>query len=139
MGRTKSQLFHLSKIVNWIFVEDDPSHLMEWIVTVRPDFGQIERVELTRCRLRFRHDLYVQGPRGKITPLYGVEQISCRIVGIGTGQLIGRLARQIAYALIGFEMVFDVMDITLLIDIHIGVTAVPVHVSVTIGCTPIGK
>lgn len=71
-------------------------------------------------------------PRREVALLDGVEEIANGIVGVGAGELVGLLGRQVLDALSGLEVELAVVSFALLVGELEGVRAVAVHESVAI-------
>lgn len=58
----ESGLLNLSVIVLWVSIQSHLTNLMEWVVLVGPDLGDIEDVESVGVSILFWHELNVPGP-----------------------------------------------------------------------------
>lgn len=98
-----------------------------------PDFGQIERIEFTSCRLLGSHNLNVHGPAGIISLGNRIEQISDGIVRIGSRELLGFFGLDEFDTLIRFVVEFAIVVLAFFVDQFERVGSVAVHVSIAVG------
>ena len=85
---------YLGEVVLGISVQDHLSDLNQRVVAVRPDLGQVERVEGALLGLLEGHNLDLQVPRGVVAALDGIEQIPSRVVRVLSGQTGGKISRE---------------------------------------------
>ncbi len=128
VARRRRELLHLGVVVDRVAVQGEPPHLDQRVVRVRPHLGQVERVEPVAGRVIERHDLHVHGPAGVLAARDRLEQIPGVVVVVGPDQL-GRLGvGEELDALVGLEVVLHPEPLARLVDPHVGVARVPVHV-----------
>ena len=91
--RFEGRLLDLRKVVHGIAVKDQSRRLrLQRIILVRPDLGQVERIDVIRVRFVLRHDLDADAPLRKVTLRDGVEQIALRVIRIFAAQFFGSFA-----------------------------------------------
>ena len=95
---------------------------------MRPDLGQVERIEAIRRRVLERHDLHFQLPCRVLSALDAVEQVAAVEIRIGAGHGLRFSGGEVLNALLGLEVVLDPDALALGVDPHVGVAAVAVHV-----------
>ena len=71
----ESGLLHLGKVVFRIPVELEYAYLMERVLTVPPDFGDVKGVFIMLEGLLFGHNLNVHCPSGVFSALNGLVKI----------------------------------------------------------------
>ncbi len=94
---------------------------------MRPHLRQIERIEPVVLGVREGHDLHLQCPTGMITALDRLEQITGVVVGVRRRHLVALVLGEELDALIGQEVVLHPELVPGLVDPHVGVRAVAVH------------
>ena len=80
---------------------------------MRPDLGQIERVEAIGLGVVEWHDLHMQRPARALSALDRFVEIPRVVVAVDAGQPIGLRLGQELVSLIGLEMVFHPELLTL--------------------------
>ncbi len=95
---------------------------------MRPDLGQIERVEPVVRGLRLGHDLHLQRPARVLALLDRLEEVVAMEVGIGSRHLVGLLLGEELDALVDLEVVLDPEGLAVGVDPPVGVRGVAVHV-----------
>ena len=119
--------------VGRVAVQRQPADLVQRVVAVRPDLGQVEGVEPVGLGLLEGHDLHLQRPAGVIAPLDRVEQVAPVVVGVLAGQPVGLLLGEEVDALVGLEVVLHPEALAFGVDPHVGVARVAVHVPPALG------
>ena len=133
MAWGESNLLSLGVEVLWVPVEGELSDLLEWVVGVRPDLGDVVNVESVLGGVSNWHHLNVKGPRWEVAVLDGVEKIGGREVLVLHSHLGGLLGSEVLDSLIGLEVVLDPEGFTGGIDPLEGVRTVSIHVAITNG------
>mmetsp|Transcript_15936 Transcript_15936/g.22467 ORF Transcript_15936/g.22467 Transcript_15936/m.22467 type:complete len:335 (-) Transcript_15936:686-1690(-) len=103
--RGKGNLFDLGKVIPRISIEHDSPNLDQRKIPVRPNFGDIERIEIRPLCFVQVHDLQVNSPRREVFVGDGIEKVPCGIVRVRAGQFVSLLRTEIADPLVGFKMV----------------------------------
>ena len=75
IGWAQRQLLDFGEVVVGIPVQLDDANLDQREVSVRPDLGEVERVERLLLGVQFRHDLHTEPPLRELTPLDRTEKI----------------------------------------------------------------
>ncbi len=88
VARLEGGLLDLGVIIGGIAIQRQPANFDQWIVLMRPDFGQIERIEPIRFGILERHDLHVERPTGIVATLDRVVQITLMVVAIFSGKSV---------------------------------------------------
>jgi hypothetical protein len=123
-------LLDLGEEVLGVAVEHHPADRDRRVVLVRPDLGQVERVEVVGGRVLVRHDLHLEAPGRvvlagdrlpQVTPVV-VEVLGAYGPGLGVGEVLD--------ALLGLEVVLDPEPLARGVLPHIRAAAVAVHVAV---------
>ena len=105
---------------------------------MRPDLGQVERVEPVRRRVLERHDLHLEPPLRRIARGDRVPQVTTEEVGV-LGHHRVRLGQgEVLDALDGLEVVLDPEPLAGRVHPRVGVAAVAVHVPVAAGRAAVG-
>ena len=71
--RGEGSLFHLCEVVFRITIEFHYAHFDQWVVSLRPDFGQIKRIVLVCLCLFLCHYLDEERPSRKISTFDGLQ------------------------------------------------------------------
>ena len=121
-------LLHLGVEVGQVAVERHRPDLDQRVVAVRPDLGQVERVEPVGLGLLEGHDLHVQRPAREVAVADRLEQVLPVVVGVLAGDPVGVLLGEEVDPLIGLEVVLDPELVAAGVDPHVGVARVAVHV-----------
>ena len=93
----------------------------------------IENVELVVFTLLLRYELHVPCPRGEVALGDVVVQVLRGIVLVGSCEVCSLLASEVLDPLVGLEVILDVVNFTLLVHPLVGVRAVAIQMSETIG------
>ena len=80
--RLERRLFHLGVVVGQVAVQGQPADLDQRVVAVRPDLGQVERVEPVVLGFLERHDLHLQRPARELAARDRVIQVALVVVGV---------------------------------------------------------
>ena len=125
----EARLLDLGEEVVRVAVERQRAHLDARVVLLRPDLGQIEGIEPVFLGLVVRHDLEVQIPGRMLAPSDGLVEILPVNVGVGSGQPLGLLVREVLHALVRQEVPLHPEPLTRGVDQRVRVRAVAVHVA----------
>lgn len=102
-------------------------------IAVAAHLGNVERVEWAAIRLVLSHDLEVQGPRGIVGSVDGVEQIPDRVIRIFRRQPVRLRSGQVPDALVRLEMPLHVKGLTGFVHDLECVRTIAIHEPVAIG------
>ena len=129
--RLERGLFDLCMEISGVAVQGQLADLDQRVVLVRPDLGQIKRVDAIGLGILVRHDLPLECPARVVPVADVVEQIGAVVIAVGPRQLVGFVLAKvgIAVALIGVEVELDPEFLALGIDQRIGVAGIPVHLA----------
>jgi hypothetical protein len=131
--RLEGRLLDFGLKVARIAVQSQPADLMQGIVTVGPDLGQIKGIEAVVLGLFKWHDLNFQRPAGVFPPLDRLAQIAAVVVGVFPGDPIGLFLGEKLDALVGLEVVLDPEPFAFGVNPHVRVARVAVHVPIALG------
>lgn len=95
--------------------------------------SHIENVELVVFTLLLGDELYVPCPGGEVALSDVFVKVLRGIVLVGCGKILSLLASEVLDALIGLEVILDVVNFALLVHPLVGVRAVSIQMSETIG------
>jgi len=123
IARFKRGLLDFREIIFRIAVQLQLADLMQRVVLVRPHLRQVERVDVIGLRLFFRHDLNAHAPLGEVPFRDGMEQIALRVIGIGSLECAGLLAKEVLDPLLGLEVPLHVEEFIFRVDQAEGVAA----------------
>jgi len=130
VGRVEGNLLDLGEVVLDVLVQEELSDLAERELTLRPDMGEIEDVDLLVLPevlgLLGSHGLDLDVPTREVAVLNGVVQIL--LMGIRR-VVVGILLGNEACTLLGLEVNLSVDPLALLVDELSGVTVVAVHLA----------
>jgi hypothetical protein len=96
---------------------------------MRPDLGEVERVEAIVIRILERHDLHLQRPAREVAPLDRVVEIALVVVAVLARDAVGFGLGEALDALVGLEVVLDPEAFSGRVHPHVGVRRVAVHVA----------
>ena len=130
VGRGEGGLLHILEVVVRVAVELHVAHFDQRIILLRPDLGQIERMEAVGRCIGLRHDLHVQGPAGEVAVLDRVVQVALGALAITGDHRGGLLIGQVLDALLGLEVELDPVALVVRTDEAVGVRAKQVHMTV---------
>ncbi len=116
VARLEGCLLDFSEVILGVAVEGHLSDFNERVIAVRPDLGEIERVDVVGLRFSFGHDLHADSPLGEVAVLDRPEEVALRVVRIFAAHRIGFLAREVLDALLGLEVPFDIEQLVLVVD-----------------------
>lgn len=139
MAGGEGDLLDLGEVVIGVLVEDQLSDALERVVGMGPHLGNVKDVPLVGGGVGLRHDLDLEAPGGAFTGLDVVEEFASGEVGVLALHLLGLFGAHVLDAGVGLEVELDVEDLTLGVDPTEGVTAVSVHVAVSVRGTTIGE
>lgn len=128
VGRTECELLDLGEVVPGIPIELQHADIDRWKVRLRPDLGNVERIEREGFRLPLGHHLQLDGPlreiarfnrseQGLLIPLAGTPHDRFRL-GVGV----------VTMSLAGLEMELHPDALALVVPQAVGMTAVAIHV-----------
>jgi len=123
-------LLDLGEEVLGVAVEHHPADRDRRVVLVRPDLGQVERVEPVVGRVLKRHDLHLEAPDRVIFLLDGLPQVAPVVVGVLAAHGPGLGVGEVGDALLGLEVVLDPDLLARGILPQVRAAAVAVHVAV---------
>jgi hypothetical protein len=135
--RRESRLLNFSVIVLGVPVQGHLTNSVERVVLVRPNLGDIENIKPVVLGIFFRHELNVESPGRIITFLNRFVEITSGEILILEGHCVLLLGGEIFDALVCFEMVFNVMNFTLIVNPFEGMRRVSVHESVAVRSTSV--
>jgi len=127
VGRREAGLLDLREEVRGVLVQGHDADLVERVVRVRPDLGEVEGVEAVGLRVLVGHDLHGEAPLREVPGLDRVEEVTAVEVRVRAGDLLGLLAREVLDALQAVEVILDPEALAGGVDPHVGVGAVAVH------------
>lgn len=122
-------LFNLGEKVGWVAVKDHLSDLLEWVILVGPDLGDIKDIPAILGCIFLLHHLEVHGPAGEIALGDGIEQVLDVAVRVGAIEMNGFIIRVIFDSLIGLEVPLHKVCNTLSIDEFQRVGRETIHVA----------
>ena len=121
-------LLDLGVEVRRVPVECQLANFDQRVVTVRPDLGQVERIEAIGLGFIEGHDLHLERPARVRAPHDRLEQIPAVEVGVRAGDRVSLRLAEVFDALVGLEVILHPEPLLLRIDPHVGVAGVAVHV-----------
>ena len=133
------RLLHFGKIVFRIAIQHQLADFDKRIVFVRPNLGEVERIDGISLRFFFRHDLNAHAPLGEVFPGDGVEEIALRVVRIYAPHRRRVFAREVLDSLFRLEVILHVKEFVVGIDQAESVAAEAVHVAKAVGRAAVGK
>jgi hypothetical protein len=104
---------------------------------VRDDLSHVKDVELVGFSSFFGNELDIPCPRWEVALLNVLEQILLREIFISTCHCCRFFGSKIFNALVGLEVIFDIVDLSLVIYPFVSVRAVSIYMSVTIRSTSV--
>jgi len=132
MGGRERGLFHILVVVVRVTVKNLLSYWDQGIITVGPDFCDIEDVPFVFGSVRLGHNLSAESPGGEVPSSDLVEQIVLCEIHILNFHRIGIFSREILDSLVSFEMPFDEESLAIFVNPSVGVRAISVHTSVPV-------
>ena len=130
---SKGYLLSLSEIVLRVLVEEDLANWDERVILLGDCLSHVENVELVVFALLLGDELNVPCPRGEVALSDVFVKVLRGIVLVGGGEILSLLASEVLDALIGLEVILDIVNFALLVHPLVGVRAVPIQMSETIG------
>jgi hypothetical protein len=94
--------------------------------------SHIENVKLVVFTLLLGDELNVPCPGGEVALSDVFVKVLRGIVLVGSGKILSLLASEVLDALIGLEVIFDVVNFALFVNPLVGVRAVAIQMSETI-------
>lgn len=138
MGGSESGLLGLGVEVLRVLVKDKSADLLERVVAMGPDLGQIVDVESIVIGISDGHDLSVPSPGGEVALLDIVEKVHGGVILGLHAHLAGGLVGEVLDALVSLVVILDEEFLTGLVDPLESVGAISVHVSETIRGAAVG-
>ena len=133
----EGELFDLRIPIDRIFVEHQLADFDQRIILMRPDLGQIERIDAIGLGILIGHDLPFERPARVIAFVDRVEQVATVIVAVLARFLDCLVLRQMGIAAfrpdVGVEVEFDPELLAILVDEHVGMAAIAVHLAPVLG------
>lgn len=126
-------MLSLSMVVLGVSIKGHLSNLLQGIVGVGPDLGDVKHVELIVVGILHGHDLHEPAPRGEFSCLNGIVEIPSGPVLVLDSLLLGLFSSEVLNSLVSLEVVLDVVVLALIIHPGEGVGGVTIHVTVAIG------
>jgi len=130
MRGRKCSLLDLCEVIFRVFVERQLSEAAEREFLLRPCFGEVEDTVLEFLGLLGRHDLYVDGPRGKLLALNGVKEVFGCMIWVRRGECGRLFVVKCLRALVSLEVNLYIAEGAIGLGEFVGVTRVAVHVTV---------
>jgi hypothetical protein len=138
VGRVEGDLLNLGEVVLDVLVQEELSDLAERELTLRPDVGEIEDVDLLVLPevlgLLGGHGLDLDVPSREVTLLNGVVQILLMSIG---RVVVGVLLGDEACTLLRLEVDLGIHPLALLVDELGSVSVVAVHLAPVLGDTAV--
>lgn len=75
MAWSESRLLNLSVVVFWVSVESHDTNLLQWVVFVWPDLGDVKNVESVGFSILLWHQLHKPGPGWEFFSMDCVEKV----------------------------------------------------------------
>ncbi|MNQ46785.1 hypothetical protein D3C85_606110 [compost metagenome] len=123
-------MLDFGKDVFRVAVEFEIAHFDQRVILVRPDLGQVERIDFVVMGLVFGHDLDVERPARKVTRFDAVEQIPMMTFPVAANQILRFLVAEVLHALLALEGELDPVPLVVGVDQAEGVAAETVHVPI---------
>src|SRR5699024_3340341 len=130
IGRIKGSLLHIGKIVVWISIELQYTHINQWIIAMWPNLRQIKGVKRAVFRLLLGHDLDFHIPTWEFSLLNGIIQISLVRLSIYTNGFDCLLVGEVFYSLLGFKVKLHPYPFVVCVNHTKGMAPKPMHVSI---------
>ena len=99
----------------------------------------IENVELVVFPLLLGDELHVPCPRGEVALGDILVQVLRGIVLVGSCEVCSLFASEVLDALVGLEVILDVVNLALFVHPLVSVRAVSIHVSIAVGSASVRK
>ena len=129
-ARLEGRLLDLGEEVLRVAVERHRADLDQRVVGVRPDLGEVERVDPVGLGVLVGHDLDRQRPRREVAAPDALVEVATVEVGVLAGDPGGVLVGEPLDALVAVEVVLHPVLLAGRVDPQVGVRAVAVHVAV---------
>ena len=117
----EGRLLDLGEVVGRVAVQLQDADLLQGIVLVRPDLGEVEGVVGRLVGIALRHDLDHHSPLGKVTALDGLKQIALMGFTILADQFCRLGVGHALDALHGLEVELDPVALAGVIEKAVGV------------------
>ncbi|MCY1441489.1 hypothetical protein D9M71_578060 [compost metagenome] len=127
--RREGGLLDLGEVVLRVAIELQDAHLDQREFAMRPDLGQVERVEAGLPRLLIGHHLDAETPFREVTCLDAVEQVFLGALAAATDHVRGLGIGPVFVPLQGLEVELDPDALVGRIDQAVGVRTVAVDVA----------
>jgi hypothetical protein len=135
----EGDLLGFGMVVLWVTVESDSADLLEWVVTVWPDLGDVVDVEAVVISVGDWHHLDVPGPRGGASVSDVVVQVSGGEVLVLDTLGCGLCGSEVLDSGVSLEVVLHEEGLAFGIDPLEGVRAVAIHVAVAVWGSSVGE
>merc|ERR1719234_2661959 len=132
-------IVNLGKIVSWIPVQCELANRDEREVSVGPDLGQVEGVELPVFSLFKGHHLNIHGPGGEVPVGDRVVKIPNSVIRILLGHFISLMPVKSLDALVSLPVELAVDRLIVIVHHLECVRTVSIHESVAIGGSAVRK
>src|SRR5699024_9539579 len=127
--RRERSLFDFSKEVLWIAVQLHGTHLDAWVICLRDGLGQVEDVVTVGLGIFVWNDLNVELPGWIVATRNRLVEITTVRFGVDTGHSLGFFIREVFQA-VGWQEVATYPEaFAFVIDPHVGVRAVAIHIA----------
>lgn len=130
-------MLSLGMEVLWVPVEGELTDLLQRVVGVRPDFGDVVDVESVLFSVGNWHHLNEKGPGWEVSVLDGVEEIGGGEILVSHTHLSRLLGSEILDSLVGLEVILNPEGFSSGIDPLKGVRSISIHVAITIGSSTV--
>ena len=128
--RSERDLLDLGVVIRRVAVKFKVSDVDQWVIGVRPNFGEIEGVDLVAIGIGLGHDLDGEAPAGEIAVGDGVKEIGLSGFAVLADDDGGFLIGVVGVALQGLKMEFHPGAFADGVDETVGVRAVAVDLAV---------
>ena len=138
VSRGEGGLLRLSVEVLWVLVEDELADLLERVIGMRPDLGDVIDIEAVVLGIGNWHDLGVPGPGWEVALLDVVEEVHGGVILGALAHFSGLLSGKVLDALVSLVMILDKELLVLGVNPLKGVRAVSIHVPEAIRGSTVG-
>src|SRR6185369_13207033 len=101
---------------------------MQRVISMRPHFRKVKRVEPIGLCLLERHDLHFECPTRIVTALNRIEEIALVVIGILAGNSIGLRLRKKLDTLVSFEVILHPEALASGVYPHVRMAGEAIHV-----------
>src|ERR1700752_87726 len=120
-------LLDLSVEIGRVTIKRQPANLMQRVVTMRPHFRKVKRVEPIGLGVLERHDLHFECPTRIVTTLNRVEEIALVVIGVLAGNSVRLRLREKLDALVGLEVVLHPEALASRVYPHVRMAGEAIH------------